>query len=169
MDVLKLSKFKLQLRAVISEVHQLKERESSANKQLQLTIQKQKQAEEEFGRKVNELQPELDSAFEIRHKLERRISCLETENEMLDNQQKGLKETISNLLQSKESFVKAYEDSFGEMRQVIEAKDRRIEYLSKMVKTHLLLVEAIEKEASSIKDVVKNTDSVLKEREKLQD
>lgn len=37
------------------------------------------------------------------------VNCLESENALLENRQKELKETINNLLQSRESFVKAYE------------------------------------------------------------
>lgn len=37
------------------------------------------------------------------------VSCLVTENDLLENKHRELKETITNLLQSKEEFVKIYE------------------------------------------------------------
>ncbi|KAK9277575.1 hypothetical protein L1049_007120 [Liquidambar formosana] len=55
----------------------LKEREHSATEQLHLLIQKQKQTEEEFGRKLQELQAELASSNELRQKLERKESTCE--------------------------------------------------------------------------------------------
>ncbi|XP_028127538.1 myosin-13 isoform X5 [Camellia sinensis] len=77
MELLKLSKFKLQLRALVTEVRELREREQSSTEQLNLLIQKQKQIEEEFGRKLTELQAELALSNELRQKLERKDSTFE--------------------------------------------------------------------------------------------
>lgn len=48
---------------------------------------------------------------------------------------------------------------------MIEAKDRKIEVLSEKIKSHSLLVYAIEKEANLIKKVLDNTECIVKERE----
>ncbi|XP_022881818.1 rho-associated protein kinase 1 isoform X4 [Olea europaea var. sylvestris] len=165
MDLLKLSKFQLQLRALISEVHHLKERDQSASKQLQLLVQKQKKAEEETNKKLADLQAELVVSNELQQKLERKVNCLESENALLENRQKELKETINNLLQSRESFVKAYEDSTCEMKRAMESRDRMILFLSEKIKSHSLLVNSIEKEASSIKQIVNDTEYILTEKE----
>uniref|UniRef100_A0A7N2LC13 Uncharacterized protein n=1 Tax=Quercus lobata TaxID=97700 RepID=A0A7N2LC13_QUELO len=113
MELLKLSKFKLQLQTLITEFRELKERERSATEQLRLLNQKQKQTEEEYGRKLQELQAELASSNEQRQKLERKVSYLQNDNALLENKQKELKGTIQCLLQSKESFVNAYEEEEG--------------------------------------------------------
>ncbi|GMP94212.1 hypothetical protein CsSME_00043749 [Camellia sinensis var. sinensis] len=131
MELLKLSKFKLQLRALVTEVRELREREQSSTEQLNLLIQKQKQIEEEFGRKLTELQAELALSNELRQKLERKVSYLQSDNALLENKQKELKGTINNLLQSRESFVKVYEPTYSEPQStpnvvsiaVTEAKD----------------------------------------------
>lgn len=143
----------------------MQERERSAKKQLEFSIQKQKQTEEEFSRKITELHAELGLSNELRQKLERKVNCLVTENDLLENKHRELKETLTNLLRSKEGFVKIYEDSFGDMKQMIESKDRRIEVLSEKIKSHSLLVYAIEKEANSIKKVLDNAECIMKERE----
>ncbi|KAI5679116.1 hypothetical protein M9H77_10066 [Catharanthus roseus] len=167
MELLKLSKFKFQLRALISEVHQLKERERSAKEQLEFSLQKQKQSKEEFNRRITELHAELDLSNDLRQKLERKVSCLVMENDLLENKQKELKETICNLLQSREGFVNIYEEHFAEMKKAVEAKDKKIEVLSEKIKSHSLLVDAIEKEAFSIKKVVDNAECIMKGKEEV--
>ncbi|XP_031125456.1 uncharacterized protein LOC116027836 [Ipomoea triloba] len=107
--LLKLSQFKLQLHALISDVNELKERERNASDQLQLMAQKQKQTEEEFNRKLAGLSTELSLSNELRQKLDREVRCLQNENDLLEIQQKELKGTINIILESRESFIKAYE------------------------------------------------------------
>ncbi|KAL2546818.1 hypothetical protein Fot_16051 [Forsythia ovata] len=152
MELLRLSKFQLQLRALISEVHHLK---------------KEKKAEEETNKKLAQLRAELVVSNELQQKLERKVNCIESENALLENRHKELKETINNLLQSRESFVKAYEDSTYEMKRAMESRDRMILFLSEKIKAHSLLVNAIEKEASSIKQIVNYTQCILNEKEEV--
>ncbi|KAI7996020.1 hypothetical protein LOK49_LG11G01312 [Camellia lanceoleosa] len=165
MELLKLSKFKLQLRALVTEVRELREREQSSTEQLNLLIQKQKQTEEEFGRKLTELQAELALSNELRQKLERKVSYLQSDNALLENKQKELKGTINNLLQSRESFVKVYEDSTFEMKQSIQTSDRKVTILSQKINAHILLFDSIEKEAFSVKQVLDNVQHLVSEKE----
>lgn len=53
------------------------------------------------------------------------------------------------------------------MRQAIEARDRKIEILSRKIKAHSILFDSIEKEASSIKQIVEDTRNVLSAREEV--
>ncbi|KAL2519471.1 hypothetical protein Adt_15718 [Abeliophyllum distichum] len=96
-----------------------------------------------------------------------RLTALRVKNALLENRQKELKETINNLLQSRESFVKAYEDSTCEMKRAMESRDRMILFHSEKIKAHSLLVNSIEKEASSIKQIVNYTQCVLNEKEEV--
>ncbi|KAK7307159.1 hypothetical protein VNO77_39980 [Canavalia gladiata] len=110
MELLKLSKLKLQLQALVAEVRDLRDRERSATEQQHHLIQqKLKRNEEECGRKIQELQGELASIKEERQKLERKVNYLENDNVLLENKHKELKGTLNNLLQSREHFVHAYE------------------------------------------------------------
>ncbi|CAI9092779.1 OLC1v1028110C1 [Oldenlandia corymbosa var. corymbosa] len=167
MELLKLSKFKLQLKALISEVKQLQEKERSASDQVQFMIQKQTQKDEEFCRKIADLQAELGLSNEIRKKLEKKVTFLESENCMLENKQKELKETITGLLQSKDSFVQVYEDSYGGLKREIEDRDRKISILLEKIKAHTHLFNIIEKDANSIKQVMNNADRIVKERDEV--
>ncbi|GMY26116.1 leucine zipper protein 1 isoform X1 [Fagus crenata] len=167
MELLKMSKFKLQLQALVTEVRELRERERSASEQLRLLIQKQKQTEEEYGRKLQELQAEFASCNELRQKLERKVNYLQNDNALLENKQKELKGTIQILLQSKESFVNAYEESTCEMKRSIGTRDRKITVLSEKINSHLLLFDSIEKEAFSIKQVVNDVRCLLSEKEEV--
>ncbi|KAG9144316.1 hypothetical protein Leryth_019414 [Lithospermum erythrorhizon] len=126
MELMKISKFKLQLKTLISEFNHLKEKERFASDQVQLLNQKKEKSKEEFDNKLRELRSELALSNEIRHKLETKVSCLENDNEMLERSQKELNEGLNNLLQSREAFVKAYEDSTCEMRRAVETRDRTI-------------------------------------------
>ncbi|KAJ1423556.1 hypothetical protein SESBI_12176 [Sesbania bispinosa] len=111
MELLKFSKFKLQLQSLITEVRDLRDRERSATEQHRQLIQKQKRTEEECSRKIQELQGELASTKEERQKLERKVNYLQNDNVLLENKQKELKGTLTSLLQSRENFVYAYEDN----------------------------------------------------------
>ncbi|XP_059447555.1 golgin IMH1 isoform X1 [Corylus avellana] len=167
MGLLELSKFKLQLRTLITEVEELRERERSATEQLHLQIQKQKQNEEEHSRKFQELQTELALSKELRQKLERKVNCLQDDNALLEHKQKELKETIQSLLQSRESFVNAYEESTCEMKRSIETRDRKLTVLSEKIKSHLLLFDSIVKEAFCIKQVVNDVQCLVSEKEEV--
>ncbi|KAK9750880.1 hypothetical protein RND81_02G228000 [Saponaria officinalis] len=167
MEFLKLSRFKLQLRALISEIRDLRERERSSSEQLHLSIQRQKQLEEEFGRKLKELESELALSVELRQKLERQVSYLQNDNALLENKQKELNGTIQALLQSKEQFVTAYQESTYELRRSIETRDRKLKILSEKLKSHVLLFDSIEKEALSVKQAVDNVHHIVTEKEEV--
>ncbi|GFY88387.1 RUN/FYVE domain protein [Actinidia rufa] len=117
MELLKLSKFKLQLRALVTEVREL------------------------------------------------RVSYLQSDNALLENKQQELKGTITNLLQSRENFVKVYEDSTSEMKRCIQTKDRKLTILSEKISAHLVLFDSIQKEAFSVKQVLDNVQHLVSEKE----
>ncbi|KAK4376762.1 hypothetical protein RND71_003058 [Anisodus tanguticus] len=128
-------------------------------------IQKHKQIEEEFNQKLAELRAELGFSNDLRHKLERKVTCLENENNLLENKQKELEGTIQGLLESKEAFVKAYEDSTYEMKRAIEDRERKIVVLYEKLKAHLLLFGSISKEASSINKLMDDARHALRQKE----
>nr|XP_018622478.1 cingulin isoform X5 [Nicotiana tomentosiformis] len=165
MELLKLSKFKLQLHALICDVRELKEKERNASQQVQLALQKQKQSEEEFNQKLTEFRAELGFSNELRHKLERKVTCLENENNLLENKKKELEGTLQSLLESREDFLKAYEDSTYEMKRAIEDRDRKIGILSETLRVHLLLFDSISKEASSINKLMDDARHALSQKE----
>ncbi|XP_041013695.1 myosin-7 isoform X1 [Juglans microcarpa x Juglans regia] len=167
MGLLELSKFKLQLRSLITEVRDLRERERLATEQLHHQIQKQKQTEEEHGRKLQELQTEFAMSNEQRQKLERQVSYLQNDNTLLENKQKELKGTIQSLLQSREVFINAYEESTYELKRSVECRDRKLTVLSEKIRSHLLLFDSIEKEAFSIKQVINDVQCLVNEKEEV--
>ncbi|KAL7590709.1 hypothetical protein Lser_V15G41349 [Lactuca serriola] len=167
MELIKLSKFKLQLQTLITEVRELREKERASSNQLHDYVQKQKQSDEAFCVKIKELEAELTSSNELRQKLERKIQFLEDENYLLENKHKELKETISSILQEKEGFVKAYQESTCEMKRSIESRDRKITILSEKITAHLLSFDTIRKEASFVKQVVDNASHVVNEKEEV--
>ncbi|XP_059316665.1 uncharacterized protein LOC132067445 isoform X6 [Lycium ferocissimum] len=95
----------------------------------------------------------------------KQVTCLENENNLLENKQKELEGTIQGLLESKEAFVKAYEDSTYEMKRAIEDKDRKIDVLYEKLKDHLLLFNSISKEVSSINKLMDDARHALRQKE----
>lgn len=63
------------------------------------------------------------------------------------------------------SFDIDIQDSTCEMKRAMESRDRMILFLSEKIKSHSLLVNSIEKEASSIKQIVNDTEYILTEKE----
>ncbi|GMJ04750.1 hypothetical protein HRI_004144200 [Hibiscus trionum] len=167
MELLKLSKFSLQLRALVTESRDLRERNRSATEQIHILIQKQKQTEEEYSRKLQELQAELASCNESQQKLERKVDYLQNDNALLENKQKELQGTIQSLLQSRDGFISAYRESTCEMKRSIEARDRKLAVLSEQLNSHLSLFDSIEKEAFSVKQVVDNVERIVSEKEEV--
>ncbi|KAL0694482.1 hypothetical protein Bca4012_061662 [Brassica carinata] len=165
MELLKLSKFKLQLQSMIGEVRDLRERERSVTDHMNLINQKQKQAEEEYSRKLHELESELASSRETQEALERKVGYLQNDYSLLENKQNELKNTIQNLLQSRESFLNAYQESFSEMKCSVDARDRKIGILHQKITSHLALFDSIEKEASAIKNVIHEVQGLVDQKE----
>ncbi|KAH1259989.1 hypothetical protein GmHk_02G003232 [Glycine max] len=195
MELLKLSKLKLQLQALVAEARDLRVTitVSETNRQFAAAVfsstnpltlsgqgtlrhraappsnpeQKLKRNEEECGRKIQELLDELASVKEERQKLERKVIYLENDNVLLENKQKELKGTLNNLLQSRENFVNAYEESTSQMKRSIEAKDRMLSVLSEKISSYVALFDSIEKEAFSIKQIVDKVQNVVNDREEV--
>ncbi|KAM7251081.1 hypothetical protein ACFE04_022964 [Oxalis oulophora] len=167
MELLKLSKFKLQLRSLINEARDLQDKEFAANEQLRSLTQKLKQSEEDHGRKLQELQLELAGSNEQKQKLERQVSYLQNDYAMLENKHNELKETLQSLLQSRESFLNSYEESTCEMRRAIEARDKKLSVLSEKLHSYILLFESIENEALSVKQLVDNVHCLVSEKEEV--
>lgn len=115
--------------------------------------------------KLQELQVELSSCNELREKLERKVSYLQNDNAVLENKQKELKGTINGLLQSRDDFVNAYQESTYKMKCAIEERDRKLTVLAEKLKSHLSLFDSIVKGASSIKQVVDEVQRVVCEKE----
>ncbi|KAB5534324.1 hypothetical protein DKX38_017410 [Salix brachista] len=167
MELLKLSKFKLRLQALATEVGGLREIEQSATEQCRILIQKQKQTDEEYRRQLQEFQSELASSNELRQKLQRKVSYLQNDNALLEEKNKDLKGTIQSLLQSKESFVNSYQELTWEMKRSIETGDRKLIVLSEKIHSHLSLFDSIEREALSIKQLVDKAQLLVSEKEEV--
>ncbi|MBA0660318.1 hypothetical protein Goklo_012354, partial [Gossypium klotzschianum] len=93
------------------------------------------------------------------------VSYLQNDNALLENKQKEFQGIIQSLLQSRDSFINAYQESTYEMKQSIEARDRKIAVLSEKLNSHLSLFDSIEKEAFSVKQVVDNVERIVSEKE----
>ncbi|KAG2267801.1 hypothetical protein Bca52824_062356 [Brassica carinata] len=81
------------------------------------------------------------------------VSYLQNDYSLLENKQNELKNTIQNLLQSRESFLNAYQESFSEMKCSVDARDRKIGILHQKITSHLALFDSIEKERRQSKTI----------------
>lgn len=72
-------------------------------------MQRWKATEEERRREARELRAESAARDDALQRLESRVKCLENENELLERNEKDLKENIERLLQSREAFMRQYE------------------------------------------------------------
>ncbi|MFS7995041.1 hypothetical protein Hanom_Chr12g01113291 [Helianthus anomalus] len=163
----KASEFKLKLQTLITEVRELREKEAVSSDQLHNQFQKWKQSEEESCRKITELEAELASSIQLTQQLQRKVQFLEDENCLLQSKHKELKETINCILQAKEAFLNAYQESTCEMKRSIESRDRKIATLSEKTNAHLLSLDSIRKEASLVKQVVDNAQHAVDEKEEV--
>ncbi|XP_068639030.1 GRIP and coiled-coil domain-containing protein C27D7.02c isoform X3 [Aristolochia californica] len=172
MEFLSLSKFKLQLQALIGETRDLRENESQARKDLHISIQKQKQSDADFSKMLQALREELVLCNESRKQLEiescwLQVKCLQQENTMLEMKQRELRETINSLLQSRETFINSHEDSTCELKRSVEEKDKRLILLSQELQAHLKLFDSIQEEAFSVKQIVEKVECLVSEKEQV--
>lgn len=121
------------------------------------------------------------------------MSYLQNDNALLESRQKELQGTIQNLLQSRENFINAYEvcngalyclklkkgfgwlyqfdgfeqESTCEMKRAIKARDQKLNVLSEKLNSHLTLIDSIEKESISIKQLMNNVQCLVSEKEEV--
>ncbi|CAA6653662.1 unnamed protein product [Spirodela intermedia] len=137
--MVRFSKLKLHIHSIIAE-----------NK----ALRRHREAEAEFSKKLQELQAELASRDELQRKLETKMENLENDNILLEKKQKELRDTLDNLLKSRDAFIKAHEGSACSLKNAIIVKDKQLNVLSNKVQRHLSLFDSIEKEAEALKGTV---------------
>lgn len=57
------------------------------------------------------------------------------------------------------------QESTSDMKRAVRIRDRKLDFLTDKVKSHLSLFDSIEKEAFSVKQVVENVQRITSERE----
>ncbi|KAJ1295744.1 hypothetical protein BS78_01G246900 [Paspalum vaginatum] len=162
-----LSQLQLQLLALVSELRLLRERERGAREELRDAGKRWEEAEVERRREATELRADVAARDDALRKLEARIKCLENENELLEKNESNLKETMEGLLQSREAFIKCYEDSTCSMQWTIQMKDKQIAVISEKLNSHLVLFSSVEKEVAAVKQVLGDVHCLVGEKETL--
>ncbi|XP_066385447.1 spindle pole body component 110-like isoform X1 [Miscanthus floridulus] len=160
-----LSQLQLQLLALVSEFRLLRERERGAREELRDAGQRWEAAAEEHRREARELRAEVAARDDSIRRLEARIKCLENENELLEKNENNLKESVEVLLQSREAFIKHYEDSTCSMQWTIQMKDKQIAVISEKLNSHLVLFSSVEKEVDAMKQVLGDVHCLVGEKE----
>ncbi|XP_037461353.1 myosin-10-like isoform X1 [Triticum dicoccoides] len=162
-----LSQLQLQLLALVSELRLTRERERAAREELHASSERWKAAEEERRREARELRAELAARDEALQRLESRVKCLENENELLERNEKDLKENIERLLQSREAFMRQYEDSACSLQWTIQMRDKQITVISEKLNSHLALFNSVGKEVAAVKQVLGDVECLVGEKENL--
>ncbi|KAJ3676834.1 hypothetical protein LUZ60_002558 [Juncus effusus] len=166
-ELIPLSKFKLQLLSLLNESRHIREREGGVREELDNSNEKSKRIEAESDKQVGELRAELDSRRDFQKKLELRVKYLENENGLLEKKEKDLKDAINGLLQSRESFIRHYEDSNCSLQRTIQMKDKEISLLSEKLNTHISLFNSVEKEANLVKRALDGVKRSMNEKEQV--
>uniref|UniRef100_A0ACD5ZB59 Uncharacterized protein n=1 Tax=Avena sativa TaxID=4498 RepID=A0ACD5ZB59_AVESA len=160
-----LSQLQLQLLALVSDLRLTRERERAAREELHASGQRWKEAEEEHRREARELRAEVAARDDALRRLESRVKCLENENEQLERNEKDLKENMERLLQSREAFIKQYEDSSCSLQWTIQMKEKQIAVISEKLNSHLALFNSVGKEVASVTQVLADVECVVGEKE----
>uniref|UniRef100_A0ACD5Z997 Uncharacterized protein n=1 Tax=Avena sativa TaxID=4498 RepID=A0ACD5Z997_AVESA len=160
-----LSQLQLQLLALVSDLRLARERERAAREELQASGQRWKEAEEEHRREARELRAEVAARDDALRRLQSRVKCLENENELLERNEKDLKENMERLLQSREAFIKHYEDSACSLQWTIQMKDKQIAVISEKLNSHLALFNSVGKEVASVTQVLGDVECLVGQKE----
>uniref|UniRef100_J3N2K9 Uncharacterized protein n=1 Tax=Oryza brachyantha TaxID=4533 RepID=J3N2K9_ORYBR len=164
-EVAALSQLQLPLVSLVSEHRLLRERERAAREELHSSVQRWKETEEGHRREARELRAEVAARDDALRSLESRIKCLETENEQLERNEKELKHNMEGLLQSKEAFIKHYEDSACSLRWTIQMKDKQIAVISEKLNAHMALFGSVGKEVTAVKQVLGDVKCLVSDKE----
>lgn len=160
-----LSQLQLQLLALVSDLRLTRERERAAREELHASSERWKAAEEERRREARELRAESAARDDALQRLESRVKCLENENELLERNEKDLKENIERLLQSREAFMRQYEDSACSLQWTIQMRDKQITVISEKLNSHLALFNSVGKEVAAVKQVLGDVECLVGEKE----
>ncbi|KQJ96652.1 uncharacterized protein LOC100831746 [Brachypodium distachyon] len=162
-----MSELQLQLLALVSDLRLTRERERAAREEIHAASQRWKEAEEEQQRETRELRTEVSARDEALRRLESRVKCLENENELLGRNEKDLKESMERLLQSRETFMKHYEDSACSLQWTIQLKDKQIAVISEKLNSHLALFSSVGKEVAAVKQALGDVECLVCEKENI--
>ncbi|KAI4975260.1 hypothetical protein ZWY2020_048867 [Hordeum vulgare] len=160
-----LSHLQLQLLALVSDLRLTRERERAAREELHASSERWKATEEERRREARELRAESAARDDALQRLESRVKCLENENELLERNEKDLKENIERLLQSREAFMRQYEDSACSLQWTIQMRDKQITVISEKLNSHLALFNSVGKEVAAVKQVLGDVECLVGEKE----
>ncbi|VAI85635.1 unnamed protein product [Triticum turgidum subsp. durum] len=160
-----LSQLQLQLLALVSDLRLTRERERAAREELHASSERWKAAEEERRREARELRAESAARDDALQRLESRVKCLENENELLERNEKDLKENIERLLQSREAFMRQYEDSACSLQWTIQMRDKQITVISEKLNSHLALFNSVGKEVAAVKQILGDVECLVGEKE----
>uniref|UniRef100_A0A453RGT6 Uncharacterized protein n=2 Tax=Aegilops tauschii subsp. strangulata TaxID=200361 RepID=A0A453RGT6_AEGTS len=114
---------------------------------------------------ARELRAESAARDDALQRLESRVKCLENENELLERNEKDLKENIERLLQSREAFMRQYEDSACSLQWTIQMRDKQITVISEKLNSHLALFNSVGKEVAAVKQVLGDVECLVGEKE----
>ncbi|XP_076883103.1 uncharacterized protein LOC143531748 [Bidens hawaiensis] len=145
----------------------VQDKERLSSDQLHYQSQKWKQEEQHFSTKITKLEADLASSIQLQQQLHRKVQFLEDENYLHQTNLKHLNETINSILQAKEAFLNAYQESTCEMKRSIESRDTKIAMLSHKIHSHLDSLDSIRKDASSVNQLVDNAHRLLADKEEV--
>nr|XP_043613926.1 nuclear mitotic apparatus protein 1 isoform X2 [Erigeron canadensis] len=177
--MMKVSKFKLKLQTLITlllekqqqlDTHfqpKKKQKQSHDDDDNADYNDDQEEEEEELRRKIKHLEAELSSSTHLHQQLQRKVRLLEDDNYLLQTKHKQLTDTITTILQAKESFLNAYQESTCELKRSIESKDKKIAMLYEKINSHLLSIDSIRRKAYFVNQLVDNAQSVVNEKEEI--
>ncbi|CAM6129115.1 unnamed protein product [Calypogeia fissa] len=159
------SKIRFRLENVHSEFQNLKGKEQSARDDLERLIEKQKLSEAEQERDTAEFQGQLAAANDARHKLEGTIREMSNEASASSVREQNLKTELKALLQSRNTVTEHLKAENHKLEQNLQEKTTELATAMDKLNRHMCLVEAIEKEANSVRRTVDETRQVLQAKE----
>ncbi|XP_042387100.1 coiled-coil domain-containing protein 18-like isoform X1 [Zingiber officinale] len=164
-ELLALSKFKLQLLALIAQTRGVREGERAVREELQLSIQRREQIEAEYTKRLQDLPARIVSLEESHCRLDSKIKYLETEKNLLEKKETELKEIINGLLASREALLDNYNDSTYQLKRSIQKRDKKLVILTEKMDAQFQLFDSIEKEAAAVKQAVNTVEDIVNGKE----
>ncbi|CAM6125625.1 unnamed protein product [Calypogeia fissa] len=159
------SKIRFRLENVHSEFQNLKGKEQLARDELERLIEKQKLSEAEQERDRAEFQGQLAAANDARHKLEETIREMSNEASASSVREQNLKTELKALLQSRNTVTEHLKAENHKLKQNLQEKTTELATAMDKLNRHMCLVEAIEKEANSVRRTVDEARQVLQAKE----
>ncbi|KAI5064908.1 hypothetical protein GOP47_0019603, partial [Adiantum capillus-veneris] len=158
-------KLKYGLQNFFASVKMLKDKEASSRQDFQLLMEKHKKLEAAHAEEVLSLLSEITKGNEAHCQLEVEVQDLRREASVKSTEIQNLKDELRALMDTRSQLTENLKATNYNLECKLEEKTREVCVLAEQQNRQSALLEAIEKEALSVRQVLEETNACIQQKE----